>query len=430
MDWPTSLPWEFIYSLIKGDYRIDAIESPVATFGGYKFEPFLESLDTPAVSKLNTLIEERKVLEFLHYLADLPAGLNVVVKVQQKGFLVLYPSGHYRFIVGEPSCWKYPLLLIYYSKHFQNQIAVYPRSIIEIAKMAQLIEIDFMTSDFPLHLIIEENTIQANGALLALTYQLNAYGAAYVLHPLASNKLIISIIGQQPEEVSINTQTNNLRYFIALRRAMDYNFDKAVDSIFVDVYAISPTIQQLTPDIKIEYPTMSINFTVPGARISRLEKKLCAVTKKYFHESVQEIIVKMGDLTALNNLANKVELLKTQIKREKEGRKETWGEHLHRINIDYHGYEIIDFWFYVFINIITGTLFYILAFFVARQLDKPIPPIGSHAYFTVIVIWPLAAILFRSSLSKIPIFGEAFVFLNNLGRFNHRQKERKNFLKK
>lgn len=71
---------------------------------------------------------------------------------------------------------------------------------------------------------------------------------------------------------------------------------------------------------------------------------------------------------------------------------------------------------YGLVRVIEATLFYMLAFFVARWLKSPIPPIGSQAYIIFVIIWPFAAPLLRPGLRTIPIIGEVFAMFDQLAR--------------
>ena len=71
---------------------------------------------------------------------------------------------------------------------------------------------------------------------------------------------------------------------------------------------------------------------------------------------------------------------------------------------------------YGLVRVVEATLFYMLAFFVARWLKSPIPPIGSQAYIIFVVVWPFAAPLLRPGLRTIPIIGEVFALFDQLAR--------------
>jgi hypothetical protein len=71
---------------------------------------------------------------------------------------------------------------------------------------------------------------------------------------------------------------------------------------------------------------------------------------------------------------------------------------------------------YGLVRVIEATLFYLLAFFVARQLKSPIQPIGSQAYIIFVVVWPFVAPLLRPGLRTIPIIGGVFALFDGLAR--------------
>jgi hypothetical protein len=71
---------------------------------------------------------------------------------------------------------------------------------------------------------------------------------------------------------------------------------------------------------------------------------------------------------------------------------------------------------YGFVKVIEATLFYFLAFIVAKQLHSPIPPIGSQAYIIFIIVWPFASAILSPGLHRIPIIGEIFALLDQLAR--------------
>ena len=60
---------------------------------------------------------------------------------------------------------------------------------------------------------------------------------------------------------------------------------------------------------------------------------------------------------------------------------------------------------------IEGTVAYLIAVFVMKWLDSPLPPIGSWQFLVFLATWPFLGFMIRPGLHRVPIVGEAFLVI-------------------
>lgn len=332
MNEPTSLPLRFVHNLAEGNFLIDEIQSPKTSLLGNGWETVEGSAEIPSTGSLNLLLKERKVAEFFHCLASLPQGFRVLIEVPKEHNIPFHPSGRYAFIVGGPKGWKYQLLVISQSEEFRRQIAANPEAILSVAREVQFPKSDEWLapspSPFPL---TQEEAIKPNAALVALAYQFSAYGAAHILHPIMPKWVGFSTTGEQNTQIPTDSSSNNLWWFIAQRRALDYEFSEAVGNISIDIYSATPVLEQVNGNVCIEYPPASLQRSPAGSKIESLEQKLCDVAKQYHRQIAKGIALNTPYSSELLKMFRKKERLQRQLRREREGLgPETWRERINR----------------------------------------------------------------------------------------------------
>jgi len=165
---------------------------------------------------------------------------------------------------------------------------------------------------------LKKETIQKNAALIALAYQFNAYGTAHIIHPLTPDEVLFSVEGYDKIEVSTDMNINNLWWFIAQRRALDYEFHKAVDAIDVDIHCREPIIQKINGSTLIYYPPPLLQVTFQGRKITSLLEELSVVCKRYHSKVALGIMNNEPYSSELTKLSKKMEKLKKQLQNERE----------------------------------------------------------------------------------------------------------------
>ncbi|RJP75650.1 MAG: hypothetical protein C4532_00020 [Candidatus Abyssobacteria bacterium SURF_17] len=316
MDYPQTIPLRFIHNLIHGKARVMSIECPVhgAFSVSYKSPP--EGTGIPSVGELNALLQDSKVAEAFQQLALLSVGARVTLGISSEHGFPLLPAGQYGFDVGPPERWRNQLMIVSKSQEFLNQIRTDPLSMLEIARLGRMPQEEKIYDDGLLH-PASESTVVPNAALLALSHQFDAQGVARILCPLLPDKVIFRARSDEAADLRTDAENNNLWWLLAQRRALDREFDKAVDSIAVNARA--PYVQDITEHVCIDYPALSTKTPPSGSPLESLESKLCRIAKQYHTEVAYGIFLNTSFAPKLYKSARKIRRFTIRLEQERAG---------------------------------------------------------------------------------------------------------------